>query len=202
MTAQAENYKTGDAAFAVNQSGKIVLWNSEAEKLLGYPSGEALGKRCWKLLAGRDIYGNRYCSEFCPIREMAIRHESVRCFPLVFKTAFDGRKKFPTSSLEIFDAPGNNLLLHICHAPDEGTKHPEQDHAGHHHPVNIQRKALTNQEHRVLELLAESKTTPEIASTLCISPATVRNHIQHILTKLHVHNRLEAILMGQRIDLI
>ena len=78
MTAQAGNYKTGDAAFAVNQSGKIVLWNSEAEKLLGYPSGEALGQRCWKLLAGQDIYGNRYCSEFCPIREMALRHESVQ----------------------------------------------------------------------------------------------------------------------------
>jgi two-component system nitrate/nitrite response regulator NarL len=35
--------------------------------------------------------------------------------------------------------------------------------------------------------------TNEIASTLIISPSTVRNHVQNILGKLGVHSRLEAI---------
>ena len=77
-----------------------------------------------------------------------------------------------------------------------------KNHATTHPSANNHRGALTNREHEVLALLAEGKATREIASLMCISPATVRNHIQHILTKLHVHNRLEAILMGQRIDLI
>jgi DNA-binding NarL/FixJ family response regulator len=50
--------------------------------------------------------------------------------------------------------------------------------------------------------LAEGKTTKEIASLMCISEATARNHIQHTLHKLHVHNRLEAVVLGQRLDLI
>ena len=31
-----QEYPEGDAAFAVDQQGEIKLWNSEAEKLLGY----------------------------------------------------------------------------------------------------------------------------------------------------------------------
>ena len=36
-------------------------------------------------------------------------------------------------------------------------------------------------------------STSEIGDTLSLSRATVRNHIQGILTKLHVHSRLEAV---------
>lgn len=202
MAAQTENFVIGDAAFAVRQSGEIVLWNSEAEKLLGYPATCALGSKCWKLLAGKDIYGNRYCSEFCALREMALKHESVHSFPIFFKTSSDGQKKFLTSSLEIYDKPGNGLLLHICHTPDEDSEPANHGHENNHHSFNNHRGALTPRELDVLALLADGQSTAEIASTMCISQATVRNHIHHILTKMHVHNRLEAILMGQRIDLI
>lgn len=43
---------------------------------------------------------------------------------------------------------------------------------------------LTPTERRVLFLLAELKTTKEIASELCISPRTVDNHRAHICSKL------------------
>lgn len=43
---------------------------------------------------------------------------------------------------------------------------------------------LTPTERRILFLLAELKTTKEIASELCISPRTVDNHRAHICTKL------------------
>jgi DNA-binding NarL/FixJ family response regulator len=43
---------------------------------------------------------------------------------------------------------------------------------------------LTPTERRVLLLLAELKTTKEIANELCISPRTVDNHRAHICSKL------------------
>ena len=52
---------------------------------------------------------------------------------------------------------------------------------------------LTERESQVLELVAEGKTTKEIASTLFLSAGTVRNYISTILEKLQVSNRIEAI---------
>ena len=202
MAAQTTNYITGDAAFAVDRGGVIVLWNSAAEKIFGYPAGTALGQRCWKLLSGQDIYGNRYCCEHCPLREMALQHESVHGFQLLYRTASDGRKKFTVSCLLVFGSPGIGLLLHICNPPDEAPEHYENHRAANGHSANFQRGALTKRELEVLELLADGKTTQEIASGMCISPATARNHIQHTLYKLHVHNRLEAVITGQHLDLI
>ena len=202
MAVQTTNFITGDAAFAVDRRGVIVLWNSAAEKKFGYPASKALGQRCWKLLSGQDTYGNRYCLECCPLREMAVQHESVHGFEVLYKTAADGRKKFAISCLEVYDSPGNGLLLHICRSPDETPEYSENNHAAPRPSANFKRGALTTRELEVLALLADGKSTREIAPLMCISNATVRNHIQHTLYKLHVHNRLEAVVMGQRLDLI
>ncbi|MCA1026125.1 MULTISPECIES: response regulator transcription factor [Cytobacillus] len=52
---------------------------------------------------------------------------------------------------------------------------------------------LTEREKAVLELMAEGKSTKEIASILTIKAGTVRNYISAILEKLEVTNRIEAI---------
>ena len=52
---------------------------------------------------------------------------------------------------------------------------------------------LTDRESQVLELVAEGKTTKEIAAELFLSAGTVRNYISTILDKLGVGNRIEAI---------
>jgi DNA-binding NarL/FixJ family response regulator len=41
--------------------------------------------------------------------------------------------------------------------------------------------------------LAEGLDTRDLAQRLVISPNTARNHIQHILQKLQVHSRTEAV---------
>jgi DNA-binding NarL/FixJ family response regulator len=41
--------------------------------------------------------------------------------------------------------------------------------------------------------------TKEIARALTISVATARNHSQHILEKLDVHERREAVRRGRRL---
>ncbi|HZW68254.1 MAG TPA: response regulator transcription factor [Pseudogracilibacillus sp.] len=52
---------------------------------------------------------------------------------------------------------------------------------------------LTERESEVLELVAEGKSTKEIADQLYLSHGTVRNYISMILEKLNVKNRIEAI---------
>lgn len=55
---------------------------------------------------------------------------------------------------------------------------------------------ITPAEQRVLKLVAGAKTNKEIAAALGISPATVKRHIEKILTKLGLRNRVEIALFG------
>lgn len=51
---------------------------------------------------------------------------------------------------------------------------------------------LTEQERRVLSLVADGKTNREIAQELHLGEGTVRNYVSNILSKLGVSNRAEA----------
>jgi len=50
---------------------------------------------------------------------------------------------------------------------------------------------LTSREREVLQLLAEGKTTREIANHLCLSMKTVEMHRQRIMSKLNTHSLAE-----------
>jgi two-component system response regulator DesR len=52
---------------------------------------------------------------------------------------------------------------------------------------------LTERENEVLNLMADGRSTKEIASELFLTAGTVRNYISVILDKLEVTNRIEAI---------
>ena len=51
---------------------------------------------------------------------------------------------------------------------------------------------LTVRERECLQLLVEGLDTAGIATKLGVSAATVRTHVQSLMTKLGVHSRLEA----------
>jgi DNA-binding NarL/FixJ family response regulator len=55
---------------------------------------------------------------------------------------------------------------------------------------------LTTREREVLTLLAQDQSQQEIAERLGVSYTTVRNHVQHILSKLGVHSILEAVAVS------
>ena len=50
------------------------------------------------------------------------------------------------------------------------------------------RDALTSRQREILQLLAEGKTTKQIAATCKISAKTVETHRAHIMEKLHIDN--------------
>ena len=60
------------------------------------------------------------------------------------------------------------------------------------------RSPLTTREWEVIDLLAESRTTDEIADALVLSRETVRSHVRNIRRKLHAGSRAEAVEAAQR----
>lgn len=72
----------------------------------------------------------------------------------------------------------------------------------HHSSPPPDNLALTDRQLEILQLLAEGKSTEQIASDLYLSKTTVRNHIARILAALGVHTRVQAIIVASRIGLI
>jgi DNA-binding NarL/FixJ family response regulator len=61
---------------------------------------------------------------------------------------------------------------------------------------------LSTREREILTLLSEGKTQKQIASALVISPKTVATHIQHLLGKLGVNSRAQAVAAAYRRGLV
>jgi NarL family two-component system response regulator LiaR len=60
---------------------------------------------------------------------------------------------------------------------------------------------LTERERDVLRLLVDGLNNSEIAEQLVLSRSTVKTHVSHILEKLGVSNRLEAVTLAIRHNL-
>ncbi len=69
-------------------------------------------------------------------------------------------------------------------------------------PVPARMASLTKRELQVLRLLARGSNQREIAEELVISPKTVGTHIEHILEKLGVRSRSQAIALAYREELV
>ena len=66
-------------------------------------------------------------------------------------------------------------------------------------PVHL---SLSPRETEILRLLAAGRSQKEIAASLVISSKTVATHIQHVLAKLGVHSRAEAVAAAYRQGLV
>jgi DNA-binding NarL/FixJ family response regulator len=62
--------------------------------------------------------------------------------------------------------------------------------------------ALSEREREVLQLVAEGRSSKEIAELLSISPATVETHRAHLLQKLRLHNTVEVVRYATRRGII
>ncbi|HWR13890.1 MAG TPA: PAS domain S-box protein [Terriglobales bacterium] len=197
---------TTDAAFAVNEEGKICSWNKAAEALFGFTANEALQNTCYKLLEGMGPLGTRVCHESCSVLECAGGKTSIPNFDLNVKSR-SGERLWINMSTIVYDNPrtGRRLLVHLAHDITEQKKTEELVQKVREFSRQIEEQtpapgrpapvaSLTDQEKQILRLFAEGKESDQIVATLGITRQTLRNHLHHINQKLRTHNRLEAVM--------
>ena len=71
---------------------------------------------------------------------------------------------------------------------------------GHHGEPPAQ--ALTRRESEILGLMKLGKSNRQIAEELGISLATAKNHVEHIITKLEVSDRTQAVVRGLELGIL
>ena len=202
-------------AFATDAAGHVVFWNRAIEKLFDRPRKEALGRHCFDLIAGRDVFGNRFCHESCVVRCMSRRGEAIRGFEMVVGPTPRTEQPVHVSILEVPDVGAEDrLLIHLLDPVDQtarltralerlGPTHtpvrPDGSRIRESGPASPAAcPLLTKRENEVLEGAAAGLQNKEVAQKLGISVATARNHIHNILEKLDVHSKLEAVSLAFR----
>lgn len=201
--------RAGDPAFASRPEAGIIAWNKAAEVLLGYEEQEVLGRPCFRVLAGRDVFGNRYCGGTCALVRMVQNREPIGRFEIRYRHKAGSLVQVGVSIVVLPNgAPSKVDLVHLL---DSRRLEPAGDRRRSGRRMRSQegpngpssgRAPLTPREIEVLRLVAQGHDTRAIAGELNIALTTARNHIQNILTRLEVHNRLRAVFVARHHGLI
>ena len=203
------------AAFAVDENNRITAWNRRAEELLGRPPEEVLGREIGEILEARDLQGNLVCLSCCGPREMARRGEPIRPFLVKIRDAED----VPANLLLMIEAvPGpspaqSRLVFRLSPDRRESAGAPRSEALVKNgrmlsyprasaNGANGAGNGLTPRQREVLWLLADGRSTAQIAEQLSISVNTVRNHEQNILRRLGTHTQAGAVAAALRQHLI
>lgn len=215
--------RTADGAMLADEQGIVVYWNKAAERLLGFSKADVVGRPCHEVMRGETLAGQPFCSPSCAVGQRLGCGGGVRNFDIqtrskagkpiwlnVSSLPVPSRKKDRFLFVHLFRDIGKqakvrhlvqeleSLLSASAESPAPGAKRsilpgPSSGDAVPDIPAAL---PLTKREREVLQHLALGKRTARIADALCISPATVRNHVQHIFEKLGTHSRLETLAVA------
>jgi len=185
--------------WVTTSDGVIRHMNAHAEALIGQRSCDCAGHSCFLVIAGRTPEGAPLCTTRCRVRRLAAGREAIEPIPMRIETG-DGERRDVTL---VVIALADDQLVHCV--VDTARQARLSGFLGHvvsrsphtRAPIGSTRGGvLTAREHEVLALLAQGLTLQEISDRLGVSYVTVRNHVQHILSKLGVHSILEAIAVS------
>jgi PAS domain S-box-containing protein len=197
--------QTADGVCVVSGDGKIVVWNRSAEKLLGHSAREVVGRPCCEVFVGRDASGNRLCYKGCHVLTLVRQGEPVQHFDMATRTKA-GRPVWLNISILVVPGarPDTSTTVHLFRdvTASKEIESLVRERLAQTRPApspeSEVRPELTRRELEILRLVTAGANTRVMADRLHVSPATVRNHVQHILAKLGVHSRLEAAAYAMR----
>jgi len=209
-----------DAAFITDQDQRIVFWNRAAERTLDLTFDEVIRQPCHEILGGQDDQGRLVCRRHCRVAVTALTGGVVGHYDTLVRTKSNGARWVNMSTLAFLanGTPADTMIVHLFRditrkkeneqlfrqvlraakdlgdgelsqgVPSASMSDPDSD--------------LTHREREVLSLMAQGLKTGDVAQSLSISSATVRNHIRNILHKFDVHSRLEAVVYAIKNGLV
>jgi len=199
---------SADGVYAIDAEQRIVYWNAAAERILGYQPSEAIGRFCHELLAGGEA-GTQVCHAECSVMACALRGRAAATYDVRQRTRSGEIRLLNVSVIVLRGSKRRSTLA--AHIFRDVTEHRRQDDrvrgllaltAADRAQDAGTADRLTPRETEVLRLLASGLTNAQMAQALGISQTTVRNHVEHLLAKLDVHSRLEAVVYGAQHHLL
>jgi PAS domain S-box-containing protein len=195
--------RAGDGVCAIGPDGRIVLWNRAAEKILGYPGRDVIGRPCCDVFVGHDDDGNRLCYQGCHVMTLIKMGETIQSFDMQTRTKA-GQPIWLNVSILVVSPNGDASVTVHLFRDVTATKElvaliQERQTARAARESGVDPAALlSRRELEVLRLLAIGLNTRTAAERLHVSSATIRNHVQNLFAKLEVHSRLEAVAYATR----
>lgn len=199
--------RTSEGVFAVDQQMRVVFWNDVAARMFGVDAGAALGRRCDDIVAGFEASGAPLCVADCRVMGCSRRGHAAETYDLVRRDTL-GRDQWLSVSVIVLRGQRRRATITVHMVRDvterRGIEQRAAELLAHLGPRDdaAELPAITRREAEVLRLLACGAGNREIAETLGISTTTVRNHIEHLLMKLGVHSKLEAVVYAARAGLL
>jgi len=178
---------------------EVIYENPSASRILGYAPGEFISKDTLEVIHPDDLsVAARRLTKMIQTPADAIgSHAQLRV-------------RHKDGTWRVVDVVANNLLLNpavkgiiiVIHKIGRRSR-DQRSWAEEEEALTLAKEYhLTETEHRVLTLIAEGKSNPQIAEELVVSPSTVRFHVTSILLKLNVTSRTEAATIAVRLHLV
>lgn len=194
---------TADIVFGIDTECRITFWNERCRKFFNLPFEDVRFKTCAEVLAGTNLDGSPLCGPDCYILEQVKRGWTGSDFDLVVK---DQGGASVLMNVGLYFTPGKRssrgeTVVFLALRPVDCYRFLQRmtgesrfkTKEGVSRACNLSRREL-----EILELMSGGLGAAEIAERLFISPSTVKNHLRHILEKLNVHSRAEAVALALR----
>jgi PAS domain S-box-containing protein len=187
-----------DGIVILGRELEVIYENPSISRILGYQPGEFRGRDAFAVIHPEDM------------------PRITRRLAMMIQNPDDTgghaqcRVRHKDGTWRLVDAVANNLLQNptvkgiVVVIHKISSRHQEVQALTEEEAVLAVRKKyrLTGSECKVLNLIAEGKSNPQIAEQLVISPSTVRFHVTGILRKLGVTSRTEAAAVALRRHLV
>lgn len=212
LSALLAGFRFGAYVLSLHQT--ILYWNERAERILGIPAAQAVGRRCYELETATPGPLTPSCLGGCPLIAALRRGEIPRPGRLELLCGSGERRELSVTpmavALDESDAP---LLVYLFDdgpapepaASEEGAVLDDPGRAISSEGIDPPERPAIRLSHRqlqVLRLMALGRRTAQIAAELGITEHTVRNHIRHLRAKLDARTQLDAVVAAMRLGIL